>query len=96
MVDYIGGKYKSPCVSPCIQSYIKSVFKRADKISWNGQTNPSIIFYLNPEVDVIVHSLPHFQPLEVLQDLGSSLGLWLGLGVIQALEALGFNRLQRG
>ena len=81
---YFTGRYSSlACLDPCTQTSIQSVLKLTGKTVVGGVSSPTISLDFHPLVEMTVHSFPVFQPLVVLQDLGSSLGLWLGLGVLQ-------------
>ena len=95
---YFMGTTPNPCQEPCIQTAITSVYSDTVKTKWGGTAYPTISIKFNPSVEVTTHYFPEFQSLVVFQDLGSSLGLWLGVGAIQALEPLArflFTGVQR-
>ena len=85
---YFMGVTPSPCQNPCTQTAITSIYSDTQMTKWDGVAYPSIGIKFNPYVEVTTHYFPKFQFLAVFQDLGSSLGLWLGVGAIQALEPL--------
>ena len=77
------GVTPNPCTLPCTQTAITSVYSDTQSADL-----PTIIIDFNPSVEVTTHFFPEFQFLVVFQDLGSSLGLWLGVGAVQALEPM--------
>ena len=55
--------------------------------SYNGWTvHPAFSFSINQEVDVTESHIPEFSVSIFLAELGGSLGLWLGVGVVQLLS----------
>ena len=54
--------------------------------SWNETS--SIVFSFNPNLQLERIGFAKFNFPAFLADLGGSLGLWLGLGVVQMLELL--------
>jgi hypothetical protein len=64
---YFLGYDSGPCVEPCTQTSIKTVYKLANMMTIKGVTYPAIILNFNPMVEVITHALPIFNPLDVLQ-----------------------------
>lgn len=55
--------------------------------SYSGWTdNPAFSFSINQEVDVTESYIPEFSVSVFLAELGGSLGLWLGVGVVQLLN----------
>ena len=55
--------------------------------SWN-RNHSSIVISFNKEVTVTRIGFSEFNFPTFLADLGGSIGLWLGLGVVQLLELL--------
>ena len=97
-MGYFMGETPSPCQDSCTQTTITSVYSDTQKTKWGGVAYPALLIKFNPTVEVTTHYFPEFQFLVVFQDLGSSLGLWLGVGAIQALEPLArflFTGVQR-
>ena len=97
-MGYFMGETPSPCLDSCTQTAITSVYSDTQKTKWGGVAYPAFMIKFNPTVEVTTHFFPEFQFLVVFQDLGSSLGLWLGVGAIQALEPLArflFTGVQR-
>ena len=97
-LGYFMGETPSPCQDPCTQTAITSVYSDTQKTKWGGIAYPAFLIKFNPSVEVTTHFFPQFQFLVVFQDLGSSLGLWLGVGAIQAIEPLArffFTGVQR-
>ena len=62
--------------------------------SYSGWTDyPAFSFSINQEVDVTESYIPEFSVSVFLAELGGSLGLWLGVGVVQLLN-IGFGLLK--
>ena len=55
--------------------------------SYSGWADyPGLSFSINQEVDVTESHIPKFSVSKFLAELGGSLGLWLGVGVVQLLS----------
>ena len=81
---HYNGYIKSACPIPCTQTQIKLNKLITEK--WDGA--PSVELMLSDKVMVTHNYYPEFSPVEALASLGGSLGLWLGLGVLQLLQII--------
>ena len=79
---HFNGYIKSSCPRPCTQTQIK--LNRLVAESWDFGPAVEVIF--SDKVMVTYNYYPKFSPVEALASLGGSLGLWLGLGVLQLLQ----------
>ena len=79
---HYNGYIKSACPRPCTQTQIKLNKLITEK--WNG--DPTVEIMMSDKVMVTNNFYPNFSPVEALASLGGSLGLWLGLGVLQLLQ----------
>ena len=59
-----------------------------------GSEYPGVNIDFNPTVKITTHYFPPFNFLTVMTSLGSSMGLWLGLSVLQLLLFV-LTRLRR-
>ena len=80
---HYNGYIKSTCPRPCTQTQIKLNKLVTEK--WS-QTMVEVMF--SDKVMVTYNYYPEFSLVEALASLGGSLGLWLGLGVLQLLQLL--------
>jgi len=80
LVDYFDGTYVSPCFIPCLTTRIIGDIVTSKK--WKNAHS-----YFDITFDQTVRVTESFYPLPSLKtlcaDLGGSLGLWLGLGMLQ-------------
>ena len=83
--DVLTGTKKSDCPAPCLSTMITSVFID-EKIVMSNNSRIDIAFYEN--VYTTDHDFPIFSLAQFLASLGGTLGLWLGLGVIQTLNLI--------
>ena len=67
VIPYFMGLDPGPCVEPCTQTSITSVYKFSDIVTMNGTSYPSVTLNFNPIVEVTTHAWPTFNPLNVLQ-----------------------------
>ena len=78
---HYNGYIKSTCPRPCTQTQTKLNKLVTDK--WS-QTMIEVMF--SDKVMVTYNYYPEFSLVEAMASLGGSLGLWLGLGVLQLLQ----------
>ena len=81
---HYNGYIKSACPIPCTQTQIKLNMLTTE--NWEGQ--PAVELIMSDKVMVTYNYYPEFSPVEALASLGGSLGLWLGLGVLQLLQLI--------
>ena len=81
---HYNGYIKSACPIPCTQTQVKLNKLITEK--WDGP--PSVELIMSDKVMVTYNYYPKFSPAEALASLGGSLGLWLGLGVLQLLQLI--------
>ena len=82
-VDF-NGYTKSFCPTPCQRTHVK--VNKMVQDSYTG--SPAVELVLSDKVMVTHNFYPKFSFVEALASLGGSLGLWLGLGVLQLLQLL--------
>ena len=82
-VDF-NGYTKSFCPTPCQQTHV--TVNKMVQDSYTG--SPAVELVLSDKVMVTHNFYPKFSLVEALASLGGSLGLWLGLGVLQLLQLL--------
>ena len=81
--DAISGNIISTCLQPCKSTKITTVLvDKKDEL--RNQSKIDIIF--SNTVKQSVNDFPEFNFGQFLSSLGGSMGLWLGLGVVQSLE----------
>ena len=80
---HYNGYIKSNCPRPCTQTQIK-----LNKLLTEKWPHPSVELMFSDKVMVTYNYYPEFSLVEALASLGGSLGLWLGLGVLQLLQLL--------
>ena len=76
------------CPLPCTETLVKTVFMNEFYKSSN-QRNVSridIVFY--HKVDMTIRDFPTFNFASFLASLGGTLGLWLGLGILQLIDSI--------
>lgn len=91
--DIISGGVVSNCTVPCTSTQIKTAF--VDKKSSAVRKRSKIDITFSNNVKVSVTDFAKFNKWEFLSEIGGSLGLWLGLGVVQMLEFFA-ERLRNG
>ena len=83
--DIVSGITKSGCLVPCTSTKITSVFLD-EKYDSRGQSRIDITF--SDRVSVTVTDFPKFNTAVFLSAFGGSMGMWLGVGVVQTIEIL--------
>ena len=78
---------------PCSSTMIDSVFIDEKSVLSNN-SRIDIAFYEN--IYTTIHDFPTFSLAQFLASFGGTLGLWLGLGVMQTLNLLFTCRLKSG
>ena len=78
------GALASDCKVPC--TVTTATVTEASKSSFESNFSSLVLAFLS-EVDTTTTTVDQFNFLESLNLLGSNLGLWLGLGLFQLLEA---------
>lgn len=80
MVDYFTGIKNSDCFKPCMSTKVSGVITSNQFFSKN-------FTFVNLAFDSVVkveeYFYPQFSIVEFLSSIGGSLGLWLGVGVLQ-------------
>ena len=84
--DIISGDAGSNCPIPCTSTDVKTVFLDEKIKSDNPYSKIDIAF--SDMVTITSSDFPKFNPAGFLSSLGGSMGLWLGLGVVQTIELL--------
>ena len=85
------GATRSSCLLPCTTTIAKTKFrfekvsdtegKDSERLNW-------IVFYLPEEMRVTSTTMKVTTFSQILSDLGGTLGLWLGLGVLQLFQSV--------
>ena len=76
------------CPLPCTETLVKTVFMD-EFYKTSAELNVSridIVFY--HKVDMTIRDFPIFNFASFLASLGGTLGLWLGLGILQLLDSI--------
>ena len=66
-LGYFIGGMSGPCIQPCTQTSINTIYQFSDQPFGINKTMPTIYLNFDPVVKVITHAFPIFQPLEVLK-----------------------------
>ena len=82
--DIVPGGAVSNCTAACMSTKTKTVF--IDKKSSASRKRSKIDIAFSNIVKVSVTDFAKFNNWKFLSEIGGSLGLWLGLGVVQMLE----------
>ena len=83
--EIVSGTAESGCLLPCTSTDMTSVFldEKYDSIN-----HSRIDIAFSDTVAVTVTDFPEFNPAVFLSAFGGSMGMWLGLGVVQTMEML--------
>ena len=82
---YTTGYAMSPCAPPCTQTKTTVTYLLEEDID----EDVAIELLLPQSFLVTENFIPEFSVVTLFSGLGGSLGLWLGLGVLQLLQQLG-------
>lgn len=85
--DLPDGNRASDCPLPCTQTYVDSRF--VSKREYSGDIPGAITITFSDTIHITTNDFPPFLFFSFLSKLGGSLGLWLGVGVLQIAELLG-------
>ena len=89
--DLYDGTKVSPCTLPCTSTQISGAYISAREVSTNHTTFDLTFAQI---VTIVNSDFPKFDWTKFFSDLGGSMGLWLGLGMVQffgAIFAFGFK-----
>ena len=76
------------CPLPCTETLVKTVFMNEfHKTSSKMNVSRVDIAFYN-KVDTTIRDFPTFHFSSFLASLGGTLGLWLGLGILQLLDSI--------
>ena len=83
--EIVSGTAESECPLPCLSTDITSVFldEKYDSIK---KSRIDITF--SNKVAITVTYFPKFSIASFMSELGGSMGMWLGLGVVQTMEKM--------
>ena len=84
--DFVGGTVVSDCPVPCTVTKIKTVLIDEKYALKSKRSKVEIVFSRN--VEVARTDFKKFSMARFLSALGGSMGLWLGLGVLQTFELI--------
>ena len=88
--DIVSGTMESNCSPPCTSTEIASVFLDEKYVSDFSRVDITI----SEQISITVTDFPKFNLAVFLSAFGGSMGMWLGLGVVQTIEML-INTLWR-
>ena len=83
--EIVTGTAESECPLPCLSTDVTSVFldEKYDSIK---KSRIDITF--SNKVVITVTYFPRFSIASFMSELGGSMGMWLGLGVVQTMEKM--------
>ena len=61
--------------------------RHMETLNFNSEDVSPIILVIDPNVVITESYIPNFSLATFIADLGGSLGLWLGVGVVQILKS---------
>ena len=76
------------CPLPCIQTQAKTVFIEEMYKTSSSRNMSRIDIAFDNKVDTTIRDFPTFNFSRFLASLGGTLGLWLGLGILQVLDSV--------
>ena len=88
LLDYkkiISGRTPNNCLRPCLVTSIKTINLG---VTSNKRNMSRILIDFPNEVPLTKFEFPKFSLVPFLSEVGGSMGLWLGLGVVQLFQAL--------
>ena len=85
-VDLFDGSKMSTCPLPCSTISVESRQRKGKESTHRNFSKLNLSF--NDYVTVTSHNFIQFKFPNLLSEIGGGLGLWLGLGVLQAFELL--------
>ena len=80
------GALKSDCPPPCTSTEITTVFLDEKQDNF---TRSRINITFSDQVSIVVTDFPKFDLAVFLSACGGSMGMWLGVGIVQAVEMVG-------
>ena len=83
--EIVSGTAESECPLPCLSTDITSVFLDEKLVSIK-KSRIDITFSNN--VAITITYFPKFNIASFMSELGGSMGMWLGLGVVQTMEKM--------
>ena len=81
--DLMAGDEVSDCPLPCSTTFVKT---KVLEESLNGRNNSILKITFSPTIHVTTTSFIKFELAKFLSDLGGSLGLWMGISLLQVVE----------
>ena len=80
-LDLLSGTIPSECQNPCVETEMKASLIKDTII--DSYERSFIYFNIDQTVDITEYFYPEFSISNFLSSVGGSLGLWLGIGVVQ-------------
>ena len=100
---YLGDRFYAPCSKPCRTVQIEAVFKKAFQLK-RIKNRTVLYFEINPRVIVtqvittaeerelliviLFQSIMKTGVIDVINNIGSSLGLWIGMSMLSAVKSM--------
>ena len=89
--SFMDGRVGSPCPKPCLETKLAGMM--TTERYWK-KTHSSFFLTLDQTVTITETRFPQLDVAKLFAELGGTLGLWLGLGVIQMIS-FGLNLFRR-